>query len=60
MGIHENMRIVITSHPIVTAVYVTSQMEPSVLSEFKVVKRTGDTGSTPEQALLKINSFGIN
>jgi hypothetical protein len=60
MGIRENMRIVITSHPIVTAVYVTSQMEPSDLSEFKVVKRTSDTGSTPEQALLKINSFWVN
>jgi hypothetical protein len=53
MGFHENMMIVITSHPTVMAGYVTAQMEPSFLSVFQVVKRTGDTGLNPEQALLK-------
>jgi hypothetical protein len=54
MGFHANMRIVITPHHTVVAVYFTAQMETSSLSAFqvKVVKLTGDTGLNPEQASL--------
>jgi hypothetical protein len=51
-GFMKNIRIIIMPHTTVMAGYVTAQMEPSCLSAFQVqvVKRTGDTGSNPEQA----------
>ena len=49
------MRIVITPYRTVMVVYGTAEMEPSFLSAFQVqvVKLIGDTGSNPEEALLK-------